>query len=399
MTTVSVPIPGTNWGIWNHAFQGPNTNWLFEQREIAGNFFLGLQGQAINIFDAGIPKGAIIESATMRVTAFQNSASIFTTNLNTSSRSSALLVDRPMASPLTHFIGWRPDQWSNADMRLDSNTASLIIETSGGTNNSNWNIRQIQAAVSPGGVSPSSNRGHRERMAQRFTMPVVGNSTIGSVELQMFRTGLALPFTNLRVQIMGAVLDGGSLVPDEIVLATSSNVTYASIPTAPATGAPITFSFVGGEQITLTAGTDYFIVLDPDPYPLNNADYLTLRHQNTFLSTGRLWHYGEGIGMDWQNFPGVVDSWQVTENNPGGTDIPWAPPNFITGVNYFTPDISALVQSQVNDPDYGEDRGITITVRDNVGGTPSRIWRSAAHPSNLPPRLDVTYRRRRISVF
>jgi len=398
ITSASVPIPGSNWGIWSHAFQGANTTWLFDQRQIAGNFFLGLQGSTVNIFDAGIPRGAIIESAVMRVTAYQPSGSVFTTNLNTVARD-ASLIRRPLLSPLTHFVGWRPDQWSNASMVL-LNTTFGTIATTGAADNAFWIMRQIQASTSPYAVVATPNRGHRERMAQGFTVPAAGNTQILNATLLLYRQGL--PIGNVRVHIYAAILDsdGVTLVPDDISgpLATSNDLSMDGLTTA-AAGANETFQFTGADQIVLTPSADYFLVIVPDAYAINNTAWIAMRHQNTFLSAGRLMHFGEGIGLDWQNFPGNVDAFVAFNNSPSSVSVPWVPAAFnFAGQNHVTPDVSQLVQDQVNDPNYGEDLGIAITTILNGGGTPNRVWRSAVHASNTPPRLDVTYRRRRVGV-
>lgn len=395
-TSIQVEVSDGEFGLWSHIFQGANNLWRTDQRIISGNFFLGLQAQTSQIFAAGIPRGAIIESAVMRVTAFQTSgAAAYTTNINTPARGTRL-QNRPLINPISHFIGWTKDSWSNAGMTLNSNTATLIVTTNPAATNASWAMRFEQASTSPLGITPSAGRGHRERLAQGFTMPAVGNTTIGSLTAEMFRTNPG-PAGNVRAHVYPAILDGGVLVPDESggPLATSDDVAIAAIPVA---AGPVVFPFTGGDQIALTVGNDYFLVIEPDAYVINSLNHISLRHHNQFLETGRLMHYGEGIGGDWGNYPGTIDVNQAVAADEAGTAVLWNIPQFIAGNNYFTPSLTDLVQQQVNDDNYGEDLAIIINTSRNIGGNPNRIWRSANAVAGSPPRLDVTYRRRRVTV-
>ncbi len=390
-TTVVADVANGQWGRWCHPFQGANTRWLsiFEQRIISGNFFLGLQANTFQAFQGmNIPKGAIIESAVMRVTAFQNNFSAYTTQLNTIDRG-ANIRNLPHIRPGETFQGWRPDQWTNADMVIRNILAGTIDAPAGGAANISWILRQL-----PPTGSPTTGSAHRDRLGQRFTVGAgsVSDRTLASVLVRLRRSAVA-PAGVFRLEVMGVDADG---LPDETVLATSDTVAMSTLSTL-ANGAVVTVNFTGAEQIVLDPG-DYYMVINPDQYDANNANWMALRGYNAFLTTGRLQHYGLGIGTDWQNFPGEVEVSQSIVVAKLSTDIPWAVPSFVTGLNYNTPDISQLIQDQVNDPDYGSDRSLIVTTSGNTGSI-NRIWRSNGHPSNTPPRLTVTWRPRKAYVY
>lgn len=384
--SVTVTIGNGRSGLWGHVFQGANTAWLavFEPRIRLGAFFMTLQASNSQFFDAQIPRGAEILSATMRVQAYQNSGTgALTTPINSPERNT--YYTQPLLRPFEPFRGWRRDFWSDQDIDLIDNTAGTIIQTSGGINNASWIVRQITA---PGGTIAN-----RQRMGQRFVMPVVGNSTVGSVVYQMRSQGS--PIGSGRVHIMGAVSELGEMVPDENILATSDDVLLSTIIVITQ---PHTFTFSGANQITLTAGETYFLVFDCD-YVANNIDSVHIRHQNAFFNSGDLYHYGDGVGGDWQNFPGDVDftiGTQAIFDAQVGSAVNWAVPQFFTNQFYTTPDISSVVQNQVNSSWYEPDAGIIVSCGQPNSGTINRLWRSAASPNM--PRLTVTYRPRRMML-
>jgi len=371
-------------GTWFHAFGGQNTTWLFEQREISGNFFLGLQGQTGNVFAAGIPRGSVIKSAFMRVWAFQNStADPYTTFLNSPIRDDGTLIRRPLISPTRAFTGWRPEISTNANMSVLNPGLSLQQQTSGGTSNLAWTMRQVSTT---GGTFDSA---WRDRLAQALTP--TANYTLGHISVEL--TKLGAPLGSVRLRIMGSVMDGGTLVPDETVLASSLDKTFASIPAGPTT---VLFNFSVPNQIPLVSGTTYFIVVEPDTYAANNVDSIQVHVQNTFLSTGGLLHYGSDKDSVWQNFPSIADvqTAMIGARPAGqiGPDIAWAIPTFVIANQYDTPDISPIVQAQIQAPEYvGSDEAIIITTAGNTGNF-GRVFRGANFVNtNFVPELHVTY--------
>jgi len=385
-TVTNVQIDG---GTWHHVFQGQNAAWLFEQREISGNFFLGLQGQTSNVFQANIPRGAIIENAFMTVNAFSTNATPYTTFLNAPDRDDGSFLRRPLINPTLPFQGWRLEQWGNGAVHVRDTGLATIVDTIGGAITGGWQMRQLDAV----GNGPLGST-WRDRLAQGFTPPV--NATLGQIDLTMQRFNN--PIGNLRVEIMNGVSDGGVIVPDETVIATSDLVSLTTIPTTPGV---VAVPFSGADQIALTGGTEYFAVIRPDVYAANNIDNVALRYRNAFLTTGRLFHYGTDQDSVWQNFPGIVDLNQAMVVAPQvlGTPVTWNVQNFVAGFNYNTPDISPVIQAQVNAESYkGSDESVIVTTSGNAGAA-NRVWCSSSHATpSRRPTLTVTWRRRRRGV-
>lgn len=391
-TSVSSLITVGAFAEWHHVFQGQNLSWFNDQRIISGNFFLGLQGQTAQIFpDLAIPKGAIIEQATMVVTAFQNSAPAYTTFLGTPVRGFGQ-AKAPFNNASQPHRGWRADQWSNADMEVrHNNAAGLMIETSGGVSNSQWHYRLLSGFGAPAGEQ------FRERMGQKFTVPAGTSAerTVSLVTLQMLRSTPA-PVGSVRLEIMATAPTLGPTIPDETVIATSAPVLMSTLSGGAA--APVSFTFTGADLVELTAGSEFAITVRPDVFVGSLfGPFIAMRHQNAFLTAGRLMHFGTGTGLDYQNFPGTVDANQASQIGQTAATIAWAVPAFVAGFSAITPDLSTLVQVQVNDPFYTSSRDIIITTGGNTG-TANRVWRHPTHVVGPGPRLNVTYRERRASV-
>ena len=388
--TVSKQITEPWLNTWHHVFQGANIAWFNDQRIISGNFFLGLQGQTTQIFTGlKIPKGAIIESATMTVIPFSNSAAAYTTNLGTPKRGFGQST-APYNQASQGHRAWRPDQWTNGDFRLVFADLSAL-NTSAAVNNVDWHFRLLSPAVGGPGEQ------FRERMAQKFTAPAGGATarTVISCGIPMRRSAVG-PAGSVRLRIMATSTTLGASVPDETVIATSTPILMSTLPGATAI---VNFAFPVSEQVALTAGVEYSIVVDPDPFVGTVlGPWILLRAQNTFLSAGKLMHYGTGTGLDYQNFPGTVDLNQASMLGQLAPTIPWAVPSFVTGVARTTPSIRALVQHQVNDPFYQSSRDIIITTGGNTGSV-SRIWRGPTFAGTNGPRLNVTYRKRKSAVL
>ena len=81
-------------------------------------------------------------------------------------------------------------------------------------------------------------------------------------------------------------------------------------------------------------------------------------------------------------------------------DTDWDMPQFIAGVTYSTPDITALVQAQIDDPGYTADAGIIIAVnRTQTDTLQSRHWRSNLFAGNVDgPVLNISYNERRVML-
>jgi len=390
--TIAVEETSDAYSTWTHVFAGLNNTWLsFDTRQILGNFFIGLQGQTMNCWDAQIPRGSTILSATMEVTAYQNSAvPAFTGQITAPKRSADNHRLLPMQLPFSEFIGWRTSFWSNTDIDLNDSVGGDIIETSGGVNNRFWQIKQL--------LRGDNTVPTRELLAQIFTMPTSASNIIGSATLQMARVGT--PAGSCRILVQGITLNRGVQEPDGITIATSDDILQSAIPAAPSTGSPISFMFTGGDQIALTVGTDYALVFDSDNTIINNADYVTISHQDQFFVFGRQMHFGGGLGNDWQNYPGTVDAnfWHTNDLNFIISDIPWVMPRFFTGLTYTSPDITELIQAQIDDSGYVKDAGVIVGINRGAPTANNRVWGSNQHATLPGPILRVTYRPRRAGI-
>jgi len=375
-TTIAIEMPFNYDGTWSHIFQGSNTSWLFENRQINGNFFGGLQAQTQNAWDAQIPKNSKILAATMEYTPFNSNANpSFDTTMSTPDRAQQTQRQDPLQAPFTAFRGYRRDFWSNAQVGGLSTTFTAVFGTSV-TTNASWIMRQLTA---PTGIIP--NRAH---MAQLITTRT-GNMTLDFIVWDLSRTGN--PSGDLTVRIQGIKNDRGVTIPDGVDIAVSDPVAASTVPLVQGI-----VGFFFNPEPTLVELTDYFILIE-GTYPANNADHITVYHQNTFFQNGQLYHFGDGFGMDWQNHPGDVDLDLAHQGVrlPGG-DVIWPIDAHVVGVTETSPDISALVQAQLEFPNYTIDSGIFVTLSRNTPTAQSRIMSSNVHPTQPGPILRVTYR-------
>lgn len=374
--SIVVEEPNNTWGTWSHVFQGPNTTWLgFDQRQFMANFFLGLQGQTQNAWNTQIPVGSTVLSATMEFTPFStNFNPSFDATMNSPNRVLQTQRQDPIQSPFEVFRGYREDLWSNAQVGALSTTFTAVFGTSV-TTNADWIMRQISA---PGSTIP-----HRAHMAQRITTRT-GNMTIASLFWEMRRLGN--PSGDLTVRIQGVTNDRGIDIPDGVDIAVSNPVSCASVPLVDTL---TIFTFPANP--TLVALTDYFILIEAT-YPANNTDYIVIRHENTFLSSGQLKHFGDGLGMDWQNFPGVVDLNQAHQvTTIPGEDVIWPIDAVTIGVTETSPDIASLVQAQIDAANYTADSGIIVSLSRFIPSAQNRIMRANSHPVGPGPILRITY--------
>jgi len=374
---------------WTHVFQSSNTTWLaFDKRQIQGNFFIGLQGNTVNMWDAQIPKGANIDSATMEVTAFITSAvGTHTPTMNSPKRSTDNYRLLPFQKPFDAFEGWRQDRWSNQEVALLNTGFAIIANPLGvGVGNTSWILRQLTIT---GATLP-----HRDKMGQKITILPNANLVLNLGLYQLKRTGN--PTGDITVRIQGVTTDHGVEIPDGIDVAVSTPRPASDVSTVSLLG----FFFTFPTQPTLVEGQDYFMVIEVE-YTANGTDYIEAGHLNAFLQDGQLFHFGQGFGNDWQNAPGDVDAdqWHNTPANNVAADILWPMPQFVANVTYTSPDISALVQAQVDDPGYEPDAGIIVGIaRTTTDTLRNRIWSSNTHLTNPGPVLRVTFGNRRIGT-
>jgi len=380
-----------NYATWSHVFQGANGGWLFfDTRQIFGNFYIGLQGQTENAWNTQIPPGSTILSATMEFTGFQNGAgffgSLYRTTMSSPNRALQTQPQDPIQRPFEVFEGRRRDQWTNADVVVLSTTFTTIAAPATGAANQSVALRGMIPFT---GTLPNNTR-----LEQRITA-AAGNTDIASITWRLLRSAVA-PVGDVRLRIQGVIVDRGVTVADGVDIAVSNPVVMSSITTA-AAGLGVPFTFPG--SVSLVAGQQYFLVLDPDPYaaapfPFSTTSFIVSRNYNAFLTDGQLYHYGEGLGFDWQNYPGVVDLNQAVaaatdDIIPGG--IQWPVGTVVINQLETSPDISALIQAQVDMPNYTADSGIIITLSRGSASALGRVMCSNYHATNPGPVLRITY--------
>jgi hypothetical protein len=377
------------WATWTHVFQGSNISFsAFELRQIQGNFFIGLQGQTNNMFNTQIPPGSLIESATMDVTAFATSgAGTHTAKMNAPKRSAGSQILDPFQLPFEPFEGWRRDMWSNQEIAVVSTTFTFIAQPIGfAVGNTFWQMRLIAVA--------GSSIANRDKMGQKITAGSA-NTTVSFISYQMQRFGN--PSGDIVCRIQGVTTDRGVTIPDGIDVDVSTPVAASSLSNTGLSG--VIFFFPSNP--TLVFGTDYFLVIEVE-YATSLVDFITIGHLNQFLQDGQLYHFGEGLGNDWQNAPGDVDAnqWYNDTGNFVTSDIEWDMPPFTAGVTYSSPDIAALVQAQINDTGYTADAGIIIGMsRVTTDPLLNRIWRSNLFAGNADgPVLNITHSGRRVTI-
>jgi len=366
---------------WSHVFQGKNVTWLpFDTTQRIGNFFLGLQGQTENAWNTQIPIGSKIISATMEFFPNTNNAAAYTTEMNSPDRRVDQQTLDPVKQPFETFTGWRRDFWTNQTIAVLSTTFTAIAGPATAPANGEWSAAQL---IAPGATIPMQNR-----FGQRVTVRPGPNQEVSFAGYEMFRTGN--PAGSLRVRIQGVAFDRGVSIPDGVDIAVSSDV-LASTLVVGSPGGLIGFFFAAGTVLTVSA--DYFFILDHD-YAQDAVNYVWVRHQNEFLTNGQLYHFGEGQGFDWQNYPGTVDLNQaiaLAANDLLPASIDWPINGTVIGVLETSPDITDLVQAQVYMPDYTPDSGIIINLSRGSDPNVGKQMRSNQNVSSAGPVLRVTY--------
>ncbi len=386
MPEVSIVVEENSdyWATWSHVFQGPNVTWLaFDLRQIMGNFFIGLQATTINSWDAQIPPKSNIISATMEFTPFASVAlTPFDTTMNTPNRfqSNAQAQD-PFLTPFDPFEGWRQDLWSNQEIAVVSTTFTFIAQPIGfDVGNREWAMRFLTV--------PGATLAQNDLMGQRITAGA-GNTTVSFISYQMRRVGN--PTGNIICHIQGVTFDRGVNIPDGVDILNGTSIPIAaSVVTTSLAG--IIFRLT--TDPLLTTGVDYFLVIEVE-YTADVTNYITIGHLNEFLSDGQLFHFGEGLGHDFQNFPGQIDLQFAGGNGPphgqGSTNVTW-PINEVTiGVTETSPDISQLIQDQVDEDNYTIDAGIMINLGTVDPVAQNRIMRSNLQVPGPGPILRITY--------
>ena len=387
MPEVSIVVEETSdyWATWSHVFQGPNVTWLgFDVRQIIGNFFIGLQATSINSWDTQIPPNSNIVSATMEFTPFATVAlPAFDATMNTPNRfGSGAQAQDPFLTPFQPFEGWRQDFWSNQEIAVVSTTFTFIAQPIGfDVGNREWAMRFLTV--------PAATLPQNDLMGQRITAGA-GNTTVSFISYQMRRVGT--PTGDVICHIQGVTFDRGVNIPDgvDITNGTSIPIAVSTISTTGLSG--VIFRFTTNP--VLVTGVDYFLVIEVE-YTADLTNYITIGHLNEFLSDGQLYHFGQGLGHDFQNFPGNIDlqfaGGNGPPNPPVSTNVAWPIDEVVIGVTETSPDISQLIQDQVSHPNYTQAAGIMINLGTVSDPTQNRIMRSNLQIPGPGPILRITY--------
>ena len=376
-----------NYSTWSHVFQGANTTWLpFDTRQIIGNFFLGLQAQTANCWNTQIPPGSNVLSATMEFTPnTTRGLTPFTAQMNTPDRSGGLGVGAynldAVQAPFEINRQWKQDFWTNQTLGVLSTGFTALGGAATAPANGQWILNQIIDQAGPGATI-----GLHNKFAQRLTIRNNPPFELAFAIYEGFRTGN--PPGDLRLRVQGVTFDRGISIPDGIDLVVVS-IAASSVPLGPAVGS-VAFVFPAGNFVV--PGQDYFFILECDYPPQVLNQYITIRHQNQFLTAGQLYHWGDGRGLDWQNYPGTVDLNQALTALPhGSTDVPWPIDAAAIGVTETSPDISQLVQDQIDFPGYTIDSGIIIALTRADPDTDFKHMASNQNVARPGPILRVTY--------
>ena len=371
MPTTQGTIVRTENDTWATVFQGLN-NQGSSTELLVGNIFFGINGYPFMVFGGhNIPPKAIIQSASITMVPTLTQLGTVPTTINTAPRDQRWEVT-------TSRTGWSRAVYFDLDARVIDDVSGLIVDTVGGT------------IAFP--VLRFSSPGKHQRIAQRFN--VASASTLGSVELQVNRVGS--PVGDAYVEIYDT--DPTTNEPTGDALATSDLVDASTISTAFST---VSFDFTGGEQIALSA-KDYALVFRGD-WTADGVNYLQVRCGSGFIFTpytdGEMWLYGEGRGLDDQNYPGQADLYiALASTRPASINVAWTIPVVAAGVPVTTPSLKEVVQNAVDDPLYTEDGG-SIAIAIISTGSVNRRFASFDHATLAPPVLDVTWERLRSGIF
>jgi hypothetical protein len=384
--TQEFPVTQKEFNTWSHVFGGNNTPWRASPTIIVGNFFAGLQGAGSFIMPTpDIPPGAQILSAELElITQQTGNGGAAVIAINTVARGTTL-QNAPMEF-MFGFEGWRQGRWSAFEGDLRNSSFELLTDTPDPVQipNNAWALRFEDSVT----LEPFADKAMRKMMGDRvvgYPLPPGGDIlTQGFIRLS--KAG-APATTGIFVEIWSSSPGAGEAIPDTF-LATSDEIPIATITVQN----PYPLVFSGVNQIAITAGVQYFMVIRPSqPYVPDALNYIAEHHHNAFLGQNRLRHWGVGMGLDWQNYPGAVDVETMRGQKPAGlADVDWIPDNFpaLNHVN-ITSDIATLVQYQVDQDTYdnggADHRAMYFGMNMPAGGAPNRVF--ASFLSIRPPGL------------
>jgi hypothetical protein len=161
--------------------------------------------------------------------------------------------------------------------------------------------------------------------------------------------------------------------------------------------APFRFTFSGLEQIALSASQDIVVVLNGD-YPVSATQNIGVGWSAAGYAPGTFQVQGTGVGFDDQNYP----MQRNFQNTPTTGFVIWIAPRFISGVDYDTPNLAAMLQAHILTSGYAQGDPLAFGVERNLlffpSGDANRRWASVDHGTHSPVRLIVEWKERAIRV-
>lgn len=351
------------------AFQGLSS---FQSPELLfGNFFFGLIAHFHVIFNnLPIPRGATILDAFMRFTCSRSQGAAASAVIRHATRHG-----RQGAWGPDSFTGWRQEIWGRGRILVRNTSATVVHDSDPGVNpGANWPVRLFAGA--------------RERMGVTFTPDT--DTTLGSALMYLSRTGVPAGNLTLTVQEIFPNFNNYGL-PQETILATSDPVGASSF----GPGATyVTFPFSGAEQIPLTAGRWYALVLNAT-YTPDFTNYVRMHERRAFFAASTTRHFGTGNQLDNQNYPIQGDQAQIVK--PSHPQITWNCPTFVAGFRLSTLGLSVTgdslapqVQAAIREPGYEEGGRICLDFNGS-GNASSRFMASFDHATYQECELEVTW--------
>lgn len=386
---------------WWHFFNGHNV----QQTDLLrlGDFFLGLQGNAALVFrpdgSAGPARGAEITAAfidfTNKVT--QNGVAanftVYGGNSDPDNVAGRVLNRQTLGPPVggtpTQYDFWKTHLNLELDVQVRSMGSVIEYQSSAAT------VLRDQGVKDFADIDSEGNHG-AVAISQKFT---VGTSfTLQDVRWRLKRNGtfVSSQLYEARIRTEDLSVTHTSLpgVPGATTIWSEPylGVDLQSISTSYSW---ITFS---GANPTLTPG-DYWVTLEPlsasGSFLANIQAQAKMQFSLSFGGGTR----GAGVGFDQFGAcptaasPG--NTWHERDTSYPTVSFDW-PTGAVINTVTSTPDISSIVQAQVNSPWYQRGDPLVFHVNGNAAGRRD-AWSHEA-PASREPVLRVFYRDRTIAV-
>jgi len=240
-------------------------------------------------------------------------------------------LDIPVGSTITDARLWvtateaasqlRPSIWAviEKDGLWDTTGTDLGWRAFGRVNNPTQNLWKYPHVLRDSGAGTISSESITASLQGQYvrrnvydpyqtgkTINTPGTSTLGDIDLNVYRVGTRSINLVCRVYAVTtpatSPVTAASGLPVGSILATSDTFAFNSLPTAKTTAS--TFTFSGGNQITLTDAHYHFAIgyetLDAAP---DDTNYFAINGTNLFSSNLRTYSYGRIQGFSAVNYP------------------------------------------------------------------------------------------------